>query len=125
MTKAQSSPYIDEQRRSYFLYILQMRAIPAAADGLKAAGRRTLWTARDGSKFKTATLAGATMPIHPHASPDDAINTLAGVYDNNIPFFHGDGAFGTLLEPKAYGASRYTAVKVSKFTKDVISSYLG
>lgn len=97
-----------------------MRAIPAASDGLKAAGRRTLWTARNGSKYKTATLAGATMPIHPHASPDDAINTLTAPYDNNIPLFKGDGAFGTLLEPKAYGASRYTSVKVSKFTQDVV-----
>ena len=115
-----SSHYISEQRRNYFLYTLQMRAIPAAADGLKAAGRRTLWTARDGKKYKTASLAGATMPIHPHASPDDAINTLAGRYDNNIPLFVGDGAFGTLLEPKAYGAARYTSVKISKFTNDVV-----
>jgi DNA gyrase/topoisomerase IV subunit A len=120
MTKPQSSQYIDEQRRNYSLYILQMRAIPAATDGLKAAGRRTLWVARDGKKYKTATLAGATMPLHPHASPDDAINTLAAPYDNNIPLYHGDGAFGTLLEPKAYGASRYTSVKVSKFTQDVV-----
>jgi len=120
MTKPQSSQYIDTQRRNYSLYILQMRAIPAATDGLKAAGRRTLWVARDGKKYKTATLAGATMPIHPHASPDDAINSLAAPYDNNIPLFYGDGAFGTLLEPKAYGASRYTSVKTSKFTNDVI-----
>jgi DNA gyrase/topoisomerase IV subunit A len=97
-----------------------MRAIPAATDGLKAAGRRTLWTARDGKKYKTATLAGATMPIHPHASPDDAINSLAAPYDNNIPLYKGDGAFGTLLDPKAYGASRYTSVKTSQFTNEVI-----
>lgn len=120
MTKLQSSTYINEQRRNYSLYILQMRAIPAASDGLKAAGRRTLWMARDGKKYKTATLAGATMPIHPHTSPDDAINTLAAPYDNNVPLFKGDGAFGTLLKPKAYGASRYTHVAVSKFTKDVV-----
>lgn len=120
MTKSQSSSYIDEQRRNYSLYILQMRAIPAVTDGLKAGGRRTLWVARDGKKYKTASLAGATMPLHPHASPDDAINTLAAPYDNNIPLFHGDGAFGTLLEPKAYGASRYTSVKVSKFTQEVV-----
>lgn len=119
-TTPQSSTYIDEQRRNYSLYVLRHRAIPAATDGLKAAGRRTLWTARDGHHYKTATLAGATMPLHPHASPDDAISQLAGPYCNNIPLFKGDGAFGTLLDPKAFGASRYTSVTVSKFTQDVI-----
>ena len=115
-----SSEYINEQRREFSLYVLQMRAIPYAADGLKAAARRVLWTARDGKKYKSATLAGATMPIHPHAAPEGTINTLAAPYTNNIPLLEGDGAFGTLLNPTAYGASRYTSVKISQFTKDVI-----
>ena len=60
------------------------------------------------------------MPLHPHAAPEGAINTLAAPYGNNVPLLHGDGAFGTLLNPTAYGAARYTSVKVSKFTKDVM-----
>jgi len=118
--KMSGSEYVNEQRREYSLYVLQMRAIPSIADGLKAAGRRVLWMARDGKKHKSATLAGATMPIHPHASPEGAINTLAAPYGNNIPLLHGDGAFGTLLNPTAYGASRYTSIKVSEFAKDVL-----
>lgn len=115
-----SSEYIDEQRKSYSLYVLQSRAIPVIADGLKAAARRVLWVARNGDKYKTATLAGRTLPLHPHAPPDGVINTLAAPYGNNIPLFDGFGAFGTLLNPTAYGASRYTSVKVSQFTKDVV-----
>jgi len=115
-----SSEYVNNERRDYSLYVLQSRAIPHAADGLKAAARRVLWTARNGSKFKSATLAGATMPIHPHQSPEGAVNTLAAPYGNNIPLLNGDGAFGTLLAPTAYGAARYTSVKVSEFTKDVV-----
>lgn len=118
--KPESSPYVSQQRRDYALYILQMRAIPAATDGLKASQRRVLWTARDGKKWKSASLAGATMPIHPHASPEGAIDTLAAPYGNNIPLFESDCAFGTLLNPKAYGASRYTSVTTSKFTEDVV-----
>lgn len=118
--KTQSSSYINDQRRNYSLYVMQSRAIPSITDGLKAAGRRVLWTARDGKKYKSASLAGATMPIHPHASPESAIDTLAAPYGNNIPLFKGDGAFGTLLAPTSYGASRYTSVTVSKFTQDVI-----
>lgn len=122
MTKTvkQSSPYVVERRLDYSIYVMQFRAIPAVTDGLKAGGRRVLWTGRNGHKYKSATLAGATMPIHPHASPEGAIDTLAAPYGNNIPLFTGDGAFGTLLEPTAYGASRYTSVKVSKFTQDVV-----
>ena len=118
--KAESSQYINDQRRDYSLYVMQMRAIPAATDGLKAGGRRALWIARGGEKWKSANLAGATMPIHPHDSPEGAINTLAAPYGNNVPLFTGDGAFGTLLNPTGYGASRYTSVKVSPFTKDVV-----
>lgn len=114
------SEYVKEQRREYSLYTLQSRAIPHAADGLKAAARRVLWTARDGHKYKSATLAGATMPIHPHAAPETAINTLAAPYSNNIPLLKGYGAFGTLLNPTAYGASRYTSVSISSFCNDVV-----
>jgi len=115
-----SSKYIEEERRIYSLYVMQNRAISSVTDGLKAAGRRVLWTARNGEKYKTATLAGATMPLHPHASPEGSINTLAAPYGNNIPLFKGYGAFGTMLDPTAYGAARYTSVAVSKFTEDVM-----
>lgn len=115
-----SSEYINKSRRDYSLYVLQMRAIPSLADGLKAAARRVLWVAKDGQTYKSATLSGRTMPLHPHAQPDGAINTLAAPYGNNIPLLEGKGAFGTLLKPTAYGASRYTSVKVSQFTKDVV-----
>lgn len=118
--KMKSSEYVDQERREYSLYVLQSRAVPHVADGLKAAARRILWTARDGKKYKSATLAGATMPIHPHASPESTVNTLAAPYGNNIPLLKGDGAFGTLLNPTAYGAARYTSVATSKFTNDVI-----
>jgi len=120
MRKPQSSEYINKQRRDYALYVMQSRAIPAVTDGLKSGGRRVLWTARDGKKWKSANLAGATMPIHPHAMPEGAINTLAAPYGNNIPLFASDCAFGTLLNPLVFGASRYTSVKVSKFTQDVV-----
>lgn len=114
------SDYVNKERRDYSLYVLQSRAIPHAADGLKAAARRVLWTARDGKKYKSATLAGAAMPIHPHQSPEGAVNTLAAPYGNNISLLTGDGAFGTLLNPTAYGAARYTSVRTSSFCRDVV-----
>lgn len=116
----ESSKYIEKERRDYSLYVMQNRAIPSVCDGLKAAGRRVLWTGKSAGKAKTANLAGATMPIHPHDTPEGPINTLAAPYGNNVPLFKGYGAFGTMLEPTAYGAARYTSVTVSKFTEDVV-----
>lgn len=115
-----SSEYINKQRREYALFVMQMRAIPSITDGLKSGARRVLWTARNGQKWKSATLAGATLPIHPHDAPDGSINTITAPYGNNIPLFSGTGAFGTMLDATAYGASRYTSVTLSAFTKDVV-----
>jgi DNA gyrase subunit A len=118
--KLSISDYLLDEGKRYAMYTLQFRAIPYLADGLKAGARRTLWCARDGAKIKSATLAGITVPLHPHAPPEDSIDTLTGPYVNNIPLFDGYGTFGTLINPIAYGASRYTSVKVSAFTKDVL-----
>jgi len=115
-----SSEYVNQERREYSLYVLEQRAIPHASDGLRSASRRVLWTAKNGDKIKSATLAGATIPIHPHAAPEGSVNTLASPFTNNIPLLNGIGSFGTILKPTAYGASRYTSVKVSKFCKDVV-----
>lgn len=115
-----SSDYLKSQRKEFALYTLEQRAIPHAADGLKNAMRRVLWTARSGKHFKSANLAGATIPIHPHDQPNGAVNTLAAHFGNNVPLLKGEGGFGTLLNPTAYAASRYSSVEVSQFTKDVL-----
>ena len=114
------SQELNDLRREYSLYVISDRAIPHVTDGLKAAARRVLWKARDGKKIKSASLAGATMSIHPHAAPESAINSLAAFFRNNVPIFKGTGAFGTLLEPTEFGSSRYTAVQVSEFAKAVM-----
>ncbi len=115
-----ASEYVDQERREYSLYVLEQRAIPHGADGLRSASRRVLWVGRDGQKCKAANLAAKAIPIHPHASPESAVNTLAAPYGNNIPLLTGYGTFGTILDPTAYGAPRYTSAAVSKFTKDVV-----
>jgi len=111
---------ISDLNRQFSLYILSNRCIPHVTDGLKSATRRVLWKGRDGKKIKTATLAGITMSIHPHGEASGSINTAAGYYINNIPLFKGFGAFGTLISPHEFGASRYTYVATSALTHDVL-----
>lgn len=120
MINITTSEYIEEESRVFSLYTITSRAIPYVTDGLKPSYRRALWVAKGGDKYKTATLGGLAMSYHPHGEVSEAINTIAAPYGNNIPYFKGMGAFGTLIQPTAYGASRYTSVTVSNFTKDVL-----
>lgn len=115
-----SSGYINDCRHNFSMYVLQNRAFQSISDGLAAGSRRLLWTARDGAKRKSAALAGETMCLHPHAENTDTVDTLAKVYANNIPLLEGFGSFGTRLKADACGAARYTSVKASAFTKDVV-----
>lgn len=115
-----ASEYIVKIRKNFSMYTLTNRAIPSMCDGLKPSARRLIWMAKNGSKYKSATLAGSVMPLHPHAAPESVVNTLAAPYGNNIPLLTGYGAFGTLLAPDAFSASRYTSVALSSFTTDAI-----
>lgn len=117
---AKSSQYVDKCRRDYSMFVLCHRALPSLADGLASSSRRIMWTAKGKNKIKSATLAGATLPLHPHAPPDDVVCTLAAPYGNNYPLLTGYGSFGTLLEPTGYGSTRYTSVEVSEFAKEVL-----
>lgn len=115
-----ASEYVSNIRRNYSHYILQNRAIPSICDGFISSMRRIVWTAKNGQKVKSATLAGSTMPIHPHNTPESTVDTLTCPYRNNIPILKGFGTFGTLLAPTACSASRYTSVMLSDFCKEAV-----
>lgn len=55
-----------------------------------------------------------------NSSIADSINQMSGPYCNNIAFFDGQGAFGTRINPTAFGSPRYVSSKISSFTKEVI-----
>lgn len=114
--------YLESEHRNFAIYTLQQRAIPFF-NGMKPVQQRCLWMLRNVGKFeKVAKLTGQVMAIHPHgdASIADAINQMSGPYCNNLSFFDGHGAFGTRINPTAFGSPRYVSSKISSFTKEVI-----
>jgi len=122
MDKDSSCRYLETEHRMFAIYTISSRAIPFF-NGMKPVHQRCLWQLRNVNKpEKVAKLTGQVMAIHPHgdASIADAINQMSGPYCNNIPFFDGIGAFGTRINPTAFGSPRYVSSKISNFTKDVI-----
>ena len=114
--------YLESEHRAFAIYTLQQRAIPFF-NGMKPVQQRCLWQLRGTSKYeKVAKLTGQVMSIHPHgdASIADSINQMAGPYCNNVSFFDGHGAFGTRINPTAFGSPRYVSAKFSSFAKEVI-----
>lgn len=114
--------YIESEHRNFSIYTLTSRAIPYF-NGMKPVQQRCLWQLRGVSKFeKVAKLTGQVMAIHPHgdASIAESINQMSGPYCNNVSFFDGHGAFGTRINPTAFGSPRYVSAKFSSFAKEVI-----
>lgn len=115
----------DQLDRDYFAYaraVVEDRAIPAAADGLKPVHRRILWdmwTQRltpDRPFVKTARVVGDTMALfHPHgdASIADALARLAQPFSNLVPLLDFHGNVGSPDFSPA--APRYTETRLGQF----------
>ena len=115
----------DQLDRDYFAYaqaVVEDRAIPAAADGLKPVHRRILWdmwTQRlfpDRPFVKTARVVGDTMALfHPHgdASIADALARLAQPFSNLVPLLDFHGNVGSPDFSPA--AARYTETRLGRF----------
>ena len=112
---------IEDNAMQISAYTLLNRAIPDIRDGMKPVHRRILYTfhKEKATNFtKSATLSGKVMKFHPHS---DTYPTMVGMAQKDgqvVPWLEGKGNFGqhTSSELQA-GASRYTELKLSEFSK--------
>lgn len=111
----------------YGIYILYRRVLSDYRDGLKPVQRRILWamyknTKAITSRVKSAAVVGDVMKLyHPHgdAAVYGTIKPLVNWFETYIPLIDPEGNFGTFQgDPMA--ASRYTEIKLTKFTIDAI-----
>ncbi len=113
---------IQTQYKDFCHYVIESRALPRLSDGLKPVERRALWSAKKVAKdwCKVSKLAGVTMSNHPHGnvSIENCISSMAQDFcgSNNVPFFEGDGSFGSRLTGPGNGcaSARYIAVRLSE-----------
>lgn len=117
----QVNEIIQTQYKDFCLYVVESRALPKLSDGLKPVERRSLWSAKKVAKdwCKVSKLAGVTMSNHPHGnvSIENCISSMAQDFagSNNVPFFEGDGSFGSRLTGPGNGcaSARYISVRLS------------
>lgn len=116
------SEQINNQYRTYALYVLQSRGIPNFYDGLTPVQRLILENSP--SKFnKTVGLVGEVIKTglyhHGDSSLAGAISKLARPFGCSYGILEGDGFFGTPVNPNP-SAPRYTSVRVNSKIKDFI-----
>lgn len=122
----------DEMRRSYLDYAMSViigRALPDVRDGLKPVHRRVLWAMHElGNTFnkphkKSARVVGDVIgKYHPHGDTAvyDTIVRMAQDFSMRYPLIDGQGNFGS-VDGDAAAAMRYTEVRMSKITSEILS----
>src|SRR5690606_34849266 len=120
-----SSKYISDTSKDFALYTAEVRAIPKVTDGLKDGQRKAIWCLRNKAE-QIKTIAAASLPIfemlyvHGDSSMADTVSGLAAPYINNICYLEGIGQFGSKLSPNVFGAPRYTSIRRSSATVDLL-----
>ena len=116
---------IDEDYRSYALYVIQSRGIPNFYDSLTPVQRLILLNAPTNFK-KTVGVVGEVFATglyhHGDSSMSQAISKLARPFGCSDQILLGDGFFGTPVNPSP-SAPRYTQVKISSKYKNLIEKY--
>lgn len=115
-------PAVEQLDKDYFAYgqqVIEDRAVPSAADGLKPVHRRILWDMHvqrlfpDRPFVKTARVVGDTMALfHPHGdqSIGDALTRLAQPFANLVPLLDFHGNYGS--PDFSAAAARYTETRL-------------
>lgn len=115
---------IEENMSDYSAYVVLNRAIPDLRDATKPVHKRIIYAMHreKATKFmKSATMSGKVMALHAHG---DTYPTMVGMAQKDaqlLPWLVGKGNFSQhTSRDLMYGSSRYTEIKLSDFTIDVL-----
>lgn len=113
---------LTDQLGVYGTYVLEDRAIPATADGLKPVQRRILWalfkelgSRPEKNTVKSARIEGEVQgKFHPHSG---IYNTMVNMVEGSTrPTVEGRGNFGSYSKNTPAAAPRYTEARLNKFS---------
>lgn len=102
------------------------RQFPHIVPGFKPIAGHALWSmwvnGRRSNKpyTKSAKVEGEVMGYSPHGGSYGSLVRMAQDFVYHIPYIDGHGSFGSIVGGPTPGASRYTEMRLSKFTEDVL-----
>jgi topoisomerase IV subunit A len=126
-------PVGDFARKAYLdysMYVINDRALPHLADGLKPVQRRIIYAMSElglgpNSKPKKSarTVGDVIGKFHPHGDSAcyEAMVLMAQPFSMRYPLIEGQGNWGSPDDPKSFAAMRYTEAKLAKFSQSLLS----
>ena len=116
--------YSERAYLDYSMYVINDRALPHIADGLKPVQRRIVYAMgelglNNNAKFaKSARTVGDVLgKFHPHGDSAcyEAMVLMAQPFSFRYPLVEGQGNWGAPDDPKSFAAMRYTEARLSKY----------
>ncbi|MEM9622749.1 MAG: DNA topoisomerase IV subunit A [Pseudomonadota bacterium] len=116
--------YTERAYLDYSMYVINDRALPHIADGLKPVQRRIIYAMSElglnsQAKFaKSARTVGDVLgKFHPHGDGAcyEAMVHMAQPFSFRYPLVDGQGNWGAPDDPKSFAAMRYTEARLSRY----------
>jgi topoisomerase IV subunit A len=107
----------------YSMYVINDRALPHVADGLKPVQRRIVYAMSELGLASTAKFAKSARTVgdvlgkfHPHGDSAcyEAMVLMAQPFSFRYPLVDGQGNWGAPDDPKSFAAMRYTEARLSR-----------
>ena len=122
--------YTERAYLDYSMYVINDRALPHIADGLKPVQRRIVYAMgelglHNNAKFaKSARTVGDVLgKFHPHGDSAcyEAMVLMAQPFSFRYPLVDGQGNWGAPDDPKSFAAMRYTEARLSRYAALLLS----
>ncbi len=115
--------YTERAYLEYSMYVINDRALPHLADGLKPVQRRIVYAMSELGLNNAAKYAKSALTVgdvlgryHPHGDSAcyEAMVLMAQPFSFRYPLVEGQGNWGAPDDPKSFAAMRYTEAKLSR-----------
>ena len=122
--------YTERAYLEYSMYVINDRALPHIADGLKPVQRRIIYAMNELGLPSTAKFAKSARTVgdvlgkfHPHGDSAcyEAMVLMAQPFSFRYPLVDGQGNWGAPDDPKSFAAMRYTEARLSRYADLLLS----
>ena len=123
------SKFTEQAYLDYSMYVILDRALPNIGDGLKPVQRRIVYAMSElglsaSAKYKKSvrTSGDVVGKFHPHgdAAVYEAMVLLSQSFSLRYPLIDGQGNWGTIDDPKSFGAQRYTECRLDPYAQSLL-----